>query len=258
LSFERDEIEAEESLDVSCKTIRDVWVRAGPAYALVMTKRIFVVALCIAFAQGVANAQVSPSPAVSPSPTPARSVRLSFVPPPMEGTISLGIYDEGDQLVRVLHQEADFDEFSIGADALTTKWDGKDDYGYDLPPGKYSGRGFLIGPVKLEDLGSITTAPNENLNSVRVKLVPNPLENNERPIVELGIGFDDENAFLRAADGLPLVTIALTGDTKRAWLSQRSDKSLDAFLDNGTSVRQFHLSGASKMMAFDCGEFELK
>jgi hypothetical protein len=91
-----------------------------------------------------------------------------------------------------------------------------------------------------------------------VKLVPNPLENNERPIVELGVGFDDENAFLKAADGLPLVTIAPAGDTKRAWLTQRNDKSLDAFLDNGTSVRQFHLSGVSKMMAFDCGEFELK
>ncbi|HEY2103191.1 MAG TPA: hypothetical protein VGH08_08050 [Chthoniobacterales bacterium] len=224
-----------------------------------MTTKIISLAIAIGLAPfPILRGQQPDTPAASPSATPSRSVRLSFVPPPMEGTISLGIYDEDDQLVRVLHQEAEFDQFSIGADALTTKWDGKDDYGYDVPPGKYSGRGFLIGAVKAEDVGSVATAAGENSNSVGVKLVPNPLENNERPIVELGVGFDDENAFLKAADGLPLVTIAPAGDTKRAWLTQRNDKSLDAFLDNGTSVRQFHLSGVSKMMAFDCGEFELK
>ena len=69
-----------------------------------------------------------------------RSVRISFVPPPLDGTISLGVYNDYDQLVRVLHQEATFDEFTVGPDSLITKWDGKDDYGYDLPTGKYSAR----------------------------------------------------------------------------------------------------------------------
>jgi len=41
-------------------------------------------------------------------------------------------------------------------------------------------------------------------------------------------------------------------------LTQRSVKTLDAFLDNGADRRQFHVSGAARMMAFDCGEFELK
>ena len=95
-------------------------------------------------------------------------------------------------------------------------------------------------------------------NSVRVKLIANPLENNERPIIDFAVGFDDENAFLRSGDGLPLATIAQVGDTKRAWVTQRADKTLDAFLDNGAGLRQFHVSGAAKMMAFDCGEFELK
>ena len=212
----------------------------------------------IAFAHGVANAQVPPSPTASVSPTPARSVRLSFLPPPMEGTISLGIYDEADQLVRVLHQEAEFDEFSIGADALITKWDGKDDDGFELPPGKYSARGFLVAPIKVEEIAPANASPTEMANNVRLRLIANPLENNERPVIDLAVGFDDENAFLKSGDGLPLVTIAHAGDTKRAWLTQRADKSLDVFLDNGAGLRQFHVSSAARMMAFDCGEFELK
>ena len=95
-------------------------------------------------------------------------------------------------------------------------------------------------------------------NNLRLKLIANPLEHNERPVIDLAVGFDDENAFLRSGDGLPLATIAQTGDIKRGWVTQRSDKTLDAFLDNGVGLRQFHISGAARMMAFDCGEFELK
>ena len=60
--------------------------------------------------------------------------------------------------MRVLHQEADFDEFTIGADALSTKWDGKDDYDYDLPAGKYSARGLLVAPMKIGAETIITDA----------------------------------------------------------------------------------------------------
>src|SRR6516165_8014653 len=67
------------------------------------------------------------TPAQTPSPSPARSVRISFVPPPMDGTISLGIYDQAGKIVRVLHQNAQLNDFAIGADALVTRWDGKDD-----------------------------------------------------------------------------------------------------------------------------------
>src|SRR5215475_15275732 len=96
---------------------------------------------------------LSPTPEQTPSATPARSVRISFVPPPMEGTISLGIYDQSGRLMRVLHQNAQLDDFVIGADALVTQWDRKDDNYQELPAGKYHARGYLIGPLKLEDLG---------------------------------------------------------------------------------------------------------
>jgi len=60
----------------------------------------------------------SPVPEQTPSVLPGRSVRISFVPPPMEGTISLGIYDKNGKLVRVLQQQAQLNEFAVGADGL--------------------------------------------------------------------------------------------------------------------------------------------
>ena len=201
----------------------------------------------------------STAPAATPSPSPlARSVRISFVPPPLEGTISLGIYDKNGKLVRVLKQEVELDEFEVGADALNGRWDGQDDDGSDLPAGSYHAKGFAIAQMKIEEVQGDSSGQTEIPNSVRVKLIANPLENNERPVVELAVGFDDENAFLKTADGLPLITIWADGDTKRAWITQRTDKSLDVFLDNGTSTRQLHVSGVSKMMAFDCGDLSLK
>jgi hypothetical protein len=223
-----------------------------------MTKNIlFAVAigfLAISFLRGQ-----EPSPSPSPSATPARSVRISFVPPPLEGKISLGVYSEWGQFVRVLHQEAEFDEFTIGADALSTKWDGKDDYDYDLPAGKYSARGFLVAPMKIGAETITTGATASGANSVRIKLVANPLENNERPSVDITAGFDDDDVYLQTIDGLPLVTVAKRQDAKSVSLAAgRDNKSVIVFLSNGTNVRQVEVSGIAKMMAFDCGQFELK
>ncbi len=99
----------------------------------------------------VAAAQDSPSP-TPPSPSP-RSVRISFLPPPLEGAISLGIYDAKGKLVRVLHREADIGDFEIGNDALSTTWDGKNDAGESFPAGKYHARGFVVGELVVEGIG---------------------------------------------------------------------------------------------------------
>src|SRR5215472_14929374 len=118
----------------------------------------------------------SPAPEQTPSPSPARSVRISFVPPPMDGTISLGIYDQAGKLVRVLHQNAQLNDFAIGADALMTRWDGKDDEHQDLPSGRYHARGYLVGPLKREDLSETSPPSTESaVNVVKVRLVRNPL-----------------------------------------------------------------------------------
>ena len=227
---------------------------------LSLTILFAIASICSVFAHDSPSPTSPPSPSPSPTSPPARSVRISFVPPPLEGTISLGIYDGNGKLVRVLHQQAELNEFTIGADALMTKWDGKNDDGEDLPAGKYHARGYLVGRFKVEDLGQ-ATAPSVEDNAtgnVKVKLMPNPLANDERPIVDLGVGFDDEDSFLKTTDGLPLCAVSETPNLIRESIKKNSEKSVDVWQDDGAVVEQFRISNIDKMMAFDCGDFELK
>jgi len=223
-----------------------------------MTKTVLPLTIGLLAISFLRAQETSPSP--SPNVTPARSVRISFVPPPLEGKVSLGVYNEWGQLVRVLHQEAEFDEFTIGADALSTKWDGKDDYDYDLPAGKYSARGFLVAPMKIEQISQtdeavfIDPAP-----PVRIKLVANPLENNERPTIDLVAGYDDDSTYIQTLDGLPLVTVSKLDKSSEVAvvLDLERDKSLNMLVRTAVT-REFRITGITKMMAFDCGQFELK
>jgi hypothetical protein len=198
-------------------------------------------------------------PEQTPSASPARSVRISFIPPPLEGTISLGIYDKSGRLVRVLHQEAELNEFTIGADALVTQWDGKNDGGEDLPAGKYHARGYLVGHLKVEELGQ-SAGPSEGTatGNVKVKLMPNPLAGDKQSAVNLGAGFDSDGSYLKTTDDLRLLSLSETPNLVRVSITKNSDKSVNIWQDDGTAVHQFRISGVDKMMAFDCGEFELK
>jgi hypothetical protein len=204
---------------------------------------------------------MAPSPTLeqTPSHSPARSVRISFVPPPMDGTISLGIYDQAGKIVRVLHQNAQLNDFTIGPDSLVTRWDGKDDGNQDSPSGRYHARGYLVGPLKREDLGESSPPPTEfEATVVKVRLVRNPLRKDKRPIVELGIGFNTEGSYLKTGDGLPLFKISETPNVTRAGISAKDESAVNIWYDDGTSVHQLRISNVDQMMAFDCGEFELK
>jgi len=135
-----------------------------------MTKELNVAIFVVLFAFAtLAAAQESPtaSPSPSASPASARSVRISFLPPPLEGTISLGVYDKSGQLVRVLHQEAEVDEFTVGADALVTKWDGKNDDGEDLPAGQYR----ILGE---SDLSLVLQSPHDHHAGRSTSIRPAP------------------------------------------------------------------------------------
>ena len=161
--------------------------------------------------------------------------------------------------MRVLHQNAQLDDFVIGADALVTQWDRKDDNYQELPAGKYHARGYLIGPLKLEDLGeSSSPAMEPDANIVKVRLVRNPLRKEKKPVLELIIGFNRAGSYLKTNDGLPLFTVSKTPNLTRAWIATKNENAVDAWQDDGTSVHQFRISNVDQMMAFDCGEFELK
>ena len=177
----------------------------------------------------------------------------------MDGAISLGIYDQAGKMVRVLHENAQLDDFTIGPDSLVTRWDGKDDGHQDSPSGRYHARGYLVGPLKREDL-SETSPPSTQVeaNVVKVRLVRNPLRKDKRAVVELGIGFNSEGSYLKTSDGLPLLKISETPNVTRAGIVAKSENAVDIWQDDGTSVHQFRVSNVDQMIAFDCGEFELK
>jgi hypothetical protein len=87
-------------------------------------------------------------------PSKTASVRIAFLPPPMEGTISLGIFDKTGKLVRTLASEAAENDFTIGLNGLITQWDGRDDSGKVLPAGTYSARGYSVGAISVEGVAS--------------------------------------------------------------------------------------------------------
>jgi hypothetical protein len=199
-----------------------------------------------------------PAPEQTPSASPARTVRISFVPPPLEGSISLGVYDKAGKLVRILHAEANLSEFTIGADALVTQWDGKNDDAEDLPTGKYRARGYLVGPLKVQDLGQLAESPPLNPVSVKVKLMPNPLAGDKRSIIDVAAGFGSDGSYLETADGLPLFTVSESPNLTRVLIVKSGDKSVDIWQDDGSGFHRFRIPNLDKMMAFDCGEFELR
>src|SRR5438105_8362954 len=129
----------------------------------------------------------APDPAQTPSASPARSAGISFVPPPLEGTISLGIYDKSGKLVRVLHQEAQLNEFAIGADGLVTQWNGRNDEEQDLPAGRYHSRGYVIGPRVVEDLGdsSATSKATKAHAKAKTQLDRTPTLKEKMPFIEV-------------------------------------------------------------------------
>jgi hypothetical protein len=201
----------------------------------------------------------SPSPtATSTASAAARSVPLRFVPPPMEGTVSLGIWDSNDKLVRVLHREAKIDNFTVEENSLSTTWDGKSDAGEDLPAGKYRARGYLVGKLKVDDLGKVVSPPDSAADHISVKLAMNPLIADTRSVMELGVGFDRKGSFFKTMNGLPLATITDSPSLTRVVMEKNGEKAADVWQDAGSGAEHLRVSNIDKMMAFDCGFFELK
>jgi hypothetical protein len=415
--------------------------------------RLALLLCLLGLTTGLAQDSPSPSPnltppseTATPSPPP-RSVLLRFALPPLAGTISLGIYDDGGKLVRILHREDNISEFTQGHDAPETTWDGMNDEGQALPAGKYHARGYLVGdevkvegvayffndwvtdehsphirslgqlrmesgvleinasltggtettlicdqatgaikgqlpprsgphcvdtptlpnlvspidcaagrkhttwfvdsmggtgPAEVKQISSdhqllrrlayapndpqprrIEASPNEEkiflieqndhlqrLRALRLvrttaesanesvsdwqplfekkivahesfglesgkpvatsaaptrapekitqKLRQNPLQHDEPGQIELRVGMDEDGSFLRAGDGLPLRTISDTPHLTRALISRPNDNAIEVFQDDGAVVEQYRLSNLAEMIAFDCGEVELK
>lgn len=176
----------------------------------------------------------------------------------MEGTVSLGIWDSNDKLVRVLHREAKIESFTVEENSLSTTWDGKNDTGVDLPAGKYRARGYLVGKMKIDDVGKVATSPDGATDHISVKLVTNPLVADTRASMEVAVGFDPKGSFFKTTDGLPLTTINEDTNVVRVVMEKNGEKAADVWQQDGAGVEHLRATNIDKMMAFDCGFFQLK
>lgn len=85
------------------------------------------------------------------APAKAGGMRITFIPPPMVGTVSLGIYGKGGKLIRILRKEASMEkDFTVALNGLSLTWDGKDEAGATAPTGKYTVSGYCVGPFAVE------------------------------------------------------------------------------------------------------------
>jgi hypothetical protein len=225
------------------------------------TGRVLLVVSAVLLTGTLTAQESPPSPAPSPAP-PARNIRVSFVPPPLDGTISLGVYDAKGKLVRILFREADVNEFTIGSDALSTTWDGKDDSGENVPPGKYSAHGFVVGDVKIEGVGFffndwITSAEGPRFSRIRsvtmrgdnlllaVDLVPPGPGHVLYDVAAKSLTLEDTDADSKASPSPGEVEKPSTsGRDGTRWEIERAEKGYEVkqFAAGGEFLRRFPIS----------------
>src|ERR1700678_4445521 len=100
--------------------------------------------------------------------------QLMFIPPPIDGVISLGVYDARGKLVRALKQAAEIDSFKSGLNGLFVDWDGADANGKVAPAGKYFARGVLIGDVTISGVAYHLNDWVDDTQNLRVKTISSP------------------------------------------------------------------------------------
>jgi hypothetical protein len=100
--------------------------------------------------------------------------QLIFLPPPIEGVISLGVYEARGKLVRVLKQGAEIDSFKSTLNGLLADWDGADANGKVVPAGKYFARGVLIGDVIVAGVAYHLNDWVDDTQNLRVKMISSP------------------------------------------------------------------------------------
>lgn len=103
-----------------------------------------------------------------------------------------------------------------------------------------------------------STTPETPLEKLSQTLRPDPLQNDRPGKVVLAIGIDADGSYLKTADGLALRTISDTPNLIRALPARPNKNALDVFQDDGAVVEQYRVSNLEQMIAFDCGDFELK
>ena len=81
------------------------------------------------------------------------SDQLMFIPPPVHGVISLGVYDEKGKLVKVLKKAADISGFKSSLNGLYVDWNWTDSEGKPVSEDRYFARGVLVGDIEVKGIG---------------------------------------------------------------------------------------------------------
>lgn len=130
-------------------------------------------------------------------------VRIVFLPPPMEGLLSLGVYNKTGKLVRTLRTEANAEkDFTVGLNGLIIQWDGRDDSGNLAPAGKYLARGLCVGALEIEGVAYHCNDWVAGDDSPRVREITSiQFESPDHVIASARIADGSERQFRVTADG---------------------------------------------------------
>ena len=118
----------------------------------------------------------------------------------------------------------------------------------------------MVGSLQIENIpvDPAATSPLGNNDNIAIRLTANPLVKNDRPNVQLAVGFDDSDSFLKTADQLPLYIISERSGISAVEATKSGEKSIDVWQNSPAGPEHFRISKLDQMMAFDCGGFDLK
>ena len=179
------------------------------------------------------------------APKRSSSVPITFLPPPIENaTYSLGIYDaKTGKLVRRLCEAAGQDTFKIGLNGLNTSWDGKDDDGKPLAPGRYAARGYAVGALKVEGeaiLGNDWAQDDEGLRVLRIEEIAYVPED------------DGLAAVLRLVTGREVIARFRGGDGRLLW--KRDAGSRKVAFSAGQVIGKLDVEAGELVVTLAAGE----
>jgi hypothetical protein len=145
------------------------------------------------------------------------SSQLMFVPPPVEGVISLGVYDNKAKLVRVLYRAAPIDRFKSGLNGLYVDWDRNDAHGKPVPSAKFFARGVLIGDVKVAGVSfHLNDWVHDSVDPRIQKILSATLLSELRPVVLVGAPQPGLLLFDRNGNRSNLTTLTFSPQTIKA------------------------------------------
>lgn len=85
-----------------------------------------------------------------PLQLPTNQASVELAAPPLEGTVSIGVFDAAGNCIRVLYKNADQDTIPSALNGFLITWDGKNDAGTITQKGEYEIRGVTVGNVSIE------------------------------------------------------------------------------------------------------------